>query len=135
MRRRNLEAFLFWILFAAAVATSIFFWGRRWLLQQVVVLGFVALWQLTAPIMRAPPVRITYRWGMGILGLGLLMLLADQPTGLRLEHRVPPHFNILMASDDANVKDVVFFALIDFAQYRLQRGRYSPRHYGCHDIL
>jgi hypothetical protein len=109
MRHRGLEGLLFGIFFTAAVAPSIYFWGRRWLLQQAVVFGFVALWQLTAPIMRARPVRITYRWGMGVLGLGLLMVLVDQPTDLGLEHRVPPHFNVLLASDDANVKNVVFF--------------------------
>jgi hypothetical protein len=90
MRGRHMLGLLFGVLATAAVVASIYSWGGRWLLQQVAVLGFIALWQLTAPFMTAHPVRITYRWGMGVLGLGLIMLLADQPTDIGIEHRVPP---------------------------------------------
>jgi hypothetical protein len=109
MRGRHMLGLLFGVLATAAVVASIYSWGGRWLLQQVAVLGFIALWQLTAPFMTAHPVRITYRWGMGVLGLGLIMLLADQPTDIGIEHRVPPSFNIFLASDDAMIKDVEFF--------------------------
>ena len=109
MRGGRIVALLFGILLAVAVGASARFWGGRWLFHQLVLLSFVALWQGTAPRLKARPVRITYRWGMGILGLGLLMLLVDQPTDIGTEHRVPPSFNVLLASDDKMLEDVQFF--------------------------